>query len=96
MLRVTRVLPLLKPSDAVTSDIPFSGPPVSQLSDLVATITEAASSDTMIHDSGFIAKFSDDDVDAEVFAFGCFRLARSMSLHDAGIRRRSRPGQFNR
>lgn len=42
--------------DAPSSDIP-----------MVASSTETAPSDTVVHDSGFTADFDDDEIDAEVF-----------------------------
>jgi len=49
-------------SDAVVSDAPISEPPVSHAG---ASSTETAASETLVHDSGFAADFTDDEVDAE-------------------------------
>jgi E3 ubiquitin-protein ligase TRIP12 len=51
------------PSDTVASDAPMSEPPVSHAG---ASGVETAPSETLVHDSGFAADFSDDEVDAEV------------------------------
>ena len=49
-------------SDAVASDAPISDPPVSHAG---ASSTDTAASETLVHDSGFAADFTDDEVDAE-------------------------------
>ena len=50
---------------AVVADAPISEPPVSHAG---ASSTETAASETLVHDSGFAADFTDDEVDAEVYS----------------------------
>lgn len=53
--------PQAKSTEVVIPEVPNSNVP------MTASSTEAAPSDTVVHDSGFTADFDDDEIDAEVF-----------------------------
>lgn len=53
--------PEVESTEAVIPDAPTSDVP------MAASSTDAAPSDTIVHDSGFTADFDDDEIDAEVF-----------------------------
>ena len=53
--------PQAKSTEVVIPEVPNSNVPMTTSS------TEAAPSDTVVHDSGFTADFDDDEIDAEVF-----------------------------
>jgi len=64
--------------DTVRSDAPLSAPPASYISAMATSNTETAPSETLVHDSGFAAEFTDDEIDAEVCSY-CFEIL--VALH---------------